>query len=88
MRELALSTLAELERAQLAELATAVHQRVFSLNADVILKCHEENNIERWRFRPMAELLLRELRDVALDEKLPLDLRRRRIEWALDMSGY
>ena len=88
MRELALSALAALERADLADMARALHDRVFGRSVNTLLERYEENCVVRWRFKPMTELLLRELKQLASDEGLPLAERRRRIEWTFDLAGF
>ena len=88
MRELALSALAALERADLANVARALHDRVFARSINVLLEPYEENGVVRWRFKPMAELLLRELKQLAAAQDMPLAERRRRIEWTFDMAGF
>ena len=88
MRELALSVLAALERADLADVARALHDRVFACSINALLEPYEENCVVRWRFKPMAELLLRELKQVASAQDMPLVERRRRIEWTFEMAGF
>lgn len=88
MRELALSVLAALERADLADVARALHDRVFACSINALLEPYEENSVVRWRFKPMAELLLRELKQVASAQDMALAERRRRIEWTFEMAGF
>ena len=88
MRELALSVLAALERAELGDVARALHDRVFGRNINTLLEPYEENSVVRWRFKPMAELLLRELKDLANCQALSPTERRRRIAWTFDMAGF
>lgn len=88
MRELALSTLAALERADLGDVGRALHGRVFGCSVTTLLEPYEENTVLRWRFKPMAELLLRELTQLASAEDIPLTERRRRIEWTFAMAGF
>jgi hypothetical protein len=88
MRELALSALAALERADLADVARALHDRVFGGDINALFEAYEENSVLRWRFKPMAELLLRELKQLATAPHMPIAERRRRIEWTLDMAGF
>ena len=88
MRELALSALAALERAKLPDAARSVHERVFCRRPEALLDTYEENGVRRWRFKPMAELLLRELKHIALARHLPLDQRRRRIDWVMEIAGF
>ena len=88
MRELALSALAALERAKLPDAARSVHERVFCRRPEALLDAYEENGVRRWRFKPMAELLLRELKHIASARHLPLDQRRRRIDWVMEIAGF
>ena len=88
MRELALSALAALERADLGDVARALHDRVFGRDINTLLEQYEENRVVRWRFKPMAELLLRELKELAGSQTLPPAERRRRIAWTFDMAGF
>ena len=88
MRELALGALAALERANLGDAARAVRERVFGCDAEELVEAYEENDMPRWRFKPMAELVLRELSQIAKADQLSLAERRRRIEWALEMAGF
>ena len=88
MRELALSALAALERANLADAARAVQERVLGRSADALLEAYEENNVQRWRFKPMAELVLRELKCLAEVKHVPLDQRRLRVKLTLDIAGF
>jgi hypothetical protein len=88
MRELALSVFAALDRANLDDVAQALHARVFSREADALMEKYLENDVERWRFRPMAELVLYELKQVASMPHLALDHRRERCDLALSISGF
>ena len=88
MRELALSVLAALERADLADIERALHDRVFACSINALLEPYEENRVVRWRFKPMAELLLRELKQIASAPDMPAVERRRRIEWTFEMAGF
>jgi hypothetical protein len=42
---------------------------------------------ERWQMKPVVELLLREIRAVALHAR-PIDERRHDIKWLLDTAGF
>ena len=88
MRGLALDVLAALERAGLADVARALHDRVFSCSINALLESYEENSVVRWRFKPMAELLLRELKQLSTAQNMPVAERRRRIEWTFEMAGF
>ena len=88
MRALALSALAALQGADLGDVARTVHERVFGCSIDTLLEPYDENGIVRWRFKPMAELLLHELKQLASTDELTLTERRRRIEWTFEMAGF
>ena len=44
-------------------------------------------SVEHWQMKPIVELLLREIRAVALHAR-PLDERRHDIKWLLDTAGF
>ena len=88
MRELVLTTVDALERAGLTDMTRVLHDRVFCRGADVLAEPYDENNVWRWRFKPMAELLLLELTHLAESPDLSPDERVERIEWALEMTGF
>jgi hypothetical protein len=88
MRELVLTTLAALERAGLADATRVLHERVFCHRADTFAEPYDENNSWRWRFKPMVELLLLELTDLAEASDLSPDERGERIQWVLEMTGF
>lgn len=88
MRRMALTALTALERADLGDAAQALVQRVFSRNADMLLERYQHNNVWRWRFKPMAELLLLELTHLAKASDLSPEERRQRIEWTITMAGF
>src|SRR5688500_3666841 len=88
MRELALSVFAALDRANLEDVAQALHVRVFSREADAIMEKYLENDVERWRFKPMAELVVYELKQVASIPHLSREHRGERSELALSISGF
>jgi hypothetical protein len=88
MRQLALTALAALERADLADATRVLHERVFSRRAEALLECYEEKQTPRWRFKPMAELLLLEVTHLADAPNLSPEERRQRIDWTLVMAGF
>jgi hypothetical protein len=89
MKNLALAAAAALEHANLRDLLDTLHKRVFHRSADEL--CETEVVGEaRWMFRykPMVELLLREIIDVTRRAELSPEEQRRRIGWALDVAGF
>jgi hypothetical protein len=88
VRQMALATLVALERADLADAAQVLYERVFSQRAEALLEPYEDNDGWCWRFRPMAELLLLESTCLADAADLSADDRRARFEWAIEMAGF
>jgi hypothetical protein len=89
MKNLALAAAAALDQTNLRDLLDTLHQRVFHRSADEL--CESEAVGEaRWvfRYKPMVELLLREIIEVTRRGDLSPDERRRRIGWVLDVAGF
>jgi hypothetical protein len=42
----------------------------------------------KWNFKPMVELMLREILHVATVRGLSIEIRRARVRWALEASGF
>jgi len=61
---------------------------MFGCDVNALLESYEENSVVRWRFKPMAELLLRELEQLSTAQNMPVAERRRRIEWTFEMAGF
>lgn len=94
MQALALSAQEALERAGLIDEVRALHQRVLTRAPDELMEAVDDGGdgadgrSERWGFKPMVELLFREVRDVASRQDRSLEDRRHEIAWLLDISGF
>jgi hypothetical protein len=74
---------------QSVEMTDAINDRLFSRGPEELLEYIESTEKRRLRrYRPMVELLLREIVAIGADESLDIVRRRQRIEWALEMAGF
>lgn len=88
IQALAVATVTALEESDLAAEAQLIHTRVLSRAPGVVVEPVQEGAQTTWRFTPMVELLMHELRFVAIAPQLSLEERRARIRWALDVAGF
>jgi hypothetical protein len=88
MRQLAMGAFIALEQADLADLVADVHARLFTRAPEDLLDVELVDGVWQWRFKPMVELLLRHIRDVAANAALPLAERQREIAWAVGIVGF
>src|SRR5262245_41488251 len=88
MLTLATSAFDALQQADLDDVLDALHKRVFDQSTDLLFDFELVDGAWRWRYKPMVELILRQVRDAAIDENLSPDERRAAMEWALSMSGF
>ena len=89
MRELALAAASALDDVDLSEELGALQTRVLGRPSDELFDVGQSDDGSwAWSFKPMVELLLREILDVAHKPAMPMPERRRQIEWALRMSGF
>jgi hypothetical protein len=100
MQELALMAQDALEKGGLREEVTMLRERVLERPADDLMDRladddggggNDSGNVpgsaERWQMKPVVELLLREIRAVALHPR-PIQERRHDIKWLLDTAGF
>jgi len=97
MQELALMAQDALEKGGLRDEITLLRERVLERSADELLDRLDTddggggNNSgsggERWQMKPIVELLLREIRAVALHPR-PITERRHDIKWLLETAGF
>lgn len=89
MKDLAMSTIAALDDADLDEEIEALHDRVFSLDVDELFDTRQLPD-DAWQcsFKPMVELALLEIKSLARSPALPAEERRRQIRWVLDATGF
>lgn len=95
MQELALMAQDALEKGGLRDEVTMLRERVLERPpADLMDRLDSDdggggNNEggERWQMKPVVELLLREIRAVALHPR-PIQERRHDIKWLLETAGF
>jgi hypothetical protein len=79
--------LAALQHAELSEELCLLHERVFSLDPDVLFDTVLISNQSFWTLKPMVELLLLHVRDTAMSTRSDRD-RRNEIRWAIEAAGF
>jgi hypothetical protein len=84
---LAVTTMAALYEAELFDEMEQVRRRVLSLGASLFEHLLGPDQHYHLVFKPMAELILLHVREVAVAPR-PADERREEIRWALDTSGF
>jgi hypothetical protein len=95
MQELALMAQDALEKGGLREEVTLLRERVLERPADDLMDRLTDDDggggngvgTERWQMKPIVELLLREIRAVALHAR-PITERRHDIKWLLETAGF
>ena len=89
MQSLAVAAIAALEQGELREEAQYLHSKVLGRTPEAVVDTFVVGeNTFRWTFKPMVELLLHDLCDVALLPDLSRDARRERVRWALEAAGF
>ena len=89
MQMLAASAVSALECADLHQEARYLQSSVLGRNPDALIEMVESQyGPHKWIFKPMAELLLREILHVATVRGLSIEIRRARVRWALEASGF
>jgi hypothetical protein len=84
---LAVTTMAALYEAELFSEMEAVRARVLSRGAALFEETVAADGQWQLAYRPMAELALAHVRDLALGE-CPVEQRRAEIRWTLDAAGF
>jgi hypothetical protein len=95
MQELALMAQDALEKGGLRDEVTLLRERVLERPADDLMDRLTDDDgggganggAERWQMKPVVELLLREIRAVALHPR-PIQERRHDIKWLLETAGF
>ena len=85
MHELAVAAFDALDAGEFADLLDRLHTRVFDRPPQDLLDVELVDDIWEWRFKPLVELLLRHIVDVAGNSRISSDARRDEIRLALDM---
>jgi hypothetical protein len=88
MQALAISVVGSLEKAGLTDMVTELRRRVLDLNPEALSQSVAAgHDLFHLSYKPIVELLLFEVRDVARMPHLSSDHRRERITWAITMAG-
>jgi hypothetical protein len=89
MQELALGALEGLQHAGLTDEVRLLHDRVLSRPpAELMERLDLGDDSEFWSFKPMVELLLREVRLLASQSARTHADRRHELEWLIDIAGF
>ena len=78
---------AALQHADLSDELAQLHARVFSLDPEELFDTVLIANESVWTLKPMVELVLLHVRDVAMSTR-PVEERQHEIRWALEMAGF
>ena len=87
VQTLAFATLHALERAGLRDVIDEVKRRVLDRDGATICEITTIDGEETISYKPMVELLLYEIKNVARAPHVSDDDRRVRIEWAMTLAG-
>jgi hypothetical protein len=88
MQALALSVVGALERAGLTDMLAELKRRVLERNLEELCDTVAAGrDVWHLSYKPIVELLLYEVRDVARMPHMSDEKRRQRIAWALAMAG-
>src|SRR5437773_679694 len=88
MHDLAVSTFAALERAELTDVLDLLHARVFDRPPDDLMDVELVDGVWEWQFKPFVELILRHITDTVADSRLNADGRRAEVHGVLDLLGF
>jgi hypothetical protein len=89
MQALAASAVSALESVDLHQEARYLQSCVLGRNPDGLIEMVESQyGPRKWSFKPMVELLLREVLHVATVRGVSVEIRRARVRWALEASGF
>jgi hypothetical protein len=89
MQSLIASTLSALELSELHTEAQQFHSRILAQPPHVLIESAAvAPNEFRWTLKPIVELLLYDVQQVARDPQLSAEDRGERIRWAIEMAGF
>jgi hypothetical protein len=78
---------AAMEHAEFTDELRLLHERVFSLHPDALFDTVLISNVSVWTLKPMVELLLRHVRDIAMSSR-PAKDRQAEIRWTIEAAGF
>lgn len=76
-----------MQDAELTDELALLHERVFSLDPEALFDTTLISNESVWTLKPMVELLLWHVHDVAISAR-PVYHRQEEIRWAIDAAGF
>lgn len=88
MHELVRATFAALEDADLPDAINVRRERVFARNPDDLLETTIEKDVCQWNFKPMVELMLRHVCDLAQNEQISAGERKLEINAVIELAGF
>ena len=88
MQDLVRATFAALENESMTEVVQALRDRVFTRQPDELLETTVERGVCQWNFKPMVELMLREVLHLATSDEGPADERRQEIAATIALAGF
>ena len=88
MQELLRTTFSALDNDSLMDVVQALRERVFAREPDDLLDTVLVNGVYECSFKPMLELLLRELLYLATSQALPFDERRQDMLAVIALAGF
>lgn len=88
MHELARTVFAALQDAELGETVAEVRERVLDLGPEFVVDSTVVGGVAQWSFKPMVELLLRHVLDIATRDGIRTEQRRDEISATLYLAGF
>lgn len=76
-----------MQNAELTDELAQLHERVFSLDPEALFDTTLSVNESVWTLKPMVELLLLHIRDVAISTR-PARERQVEIRWVIEAAGF
>lgn len=76
-----------MQDAELTDELTLLHERVFSLDPESLFDTMLVSNESVWTLKPMVELLLWHVHDIAISTRSAND-RQTEIRWAIEAAGF
>ena len=88
MQDLVRATFAALENESMSEVVQALRDRVFARHPDELLETSVESGVCQWNFKPMVELMLREVLHLATNDQIAAGERRQEIAATIVLAGF
>jgi hypothetical protein len=88
LKQLAQETVTALKDADLSAEIALLDSRVFSRSPEELFNCGTEEEPSSWGYKPMLELLLLHVREVAGNATRTPEERSREVRWAVETAGF